>query len=59
MTQKRTDFRLLKVRRAIAMARPELRHRREGVTPETRRMIDDAVRAGRVTRCPAGKGERR
>lgn len=51
-SKRKTDFRRLKAMREAALARPELRHRREPATPEVRRLIDDAVAAGQVTRVP-------
>ncbi len=58
MKRKKTDFRHLRSKREAALARPEIRHQREKPSAETRRMIDEAIAAGRVTRCPPAKGSR-
>ena len=54
MSRKRTDFRSLRARREAALQRPELKERvpRLEDDVETRRLIDEAVARGVVTRCP-------
>lgn len=57
MKRRKTDPRHLRAKREAALARPELLHRRDRPSAETRRLIDEAIAAGRVTRCPpSGKG---
>jgi hypothetical protein len=59
MTRRRTDFRGLQARRDAALSRPELRQDRRKPSEETMRLVEAAVKAGRVTRCPpAGRRQR-
>jgi hypothetical protein len=55
MTRKRTDFRLLRERRARALERPELRLSPPAAKPTPEDVIAAAIAAGKLTKLPPAR----
>jgi hypothetical protein len=58
MGKRRTDFRGLRARRDAALMRPELKSEHSRPSDADKRLVEAAIAAGRVTRCPPAGGRR-
>jgi len=56
---RKTDYRAILARRQTALARKELVHEKRRPSSEELRLVEEAVRAGGVTRCPPRQRRRR
>jgi hypothetical protein len=54
-SKKKTDYRALLARRQSAIARKEIGYEKRKPSEEELRLAEEAVRAGRVTKCPPAR----